>query len=451
MAISIQAFNRGLYEEHLLEASFLYAQRLAYLKDLEVEWPSLQSIDDRLEAHLDALVVGGESALGLVRSRETERDPGEVHTAIRLFCRHGLKEDALRAVAIIPAAAADGITAAAGALRAELPPQWLEDIVRQLDEGSTASAVFAHVLGYKRTPVEPQLLRLSGGASGTGGSVEIAWSLGRVGSVASCDALRRMAANTNDPDLARTAAVALLRVGDDWPVASARASGAGTPVHQHVLGLGGDPTSVPLLLTRLGDAPDPSGTILALGLLGDMTAVGPLLALLSDEALARPAAIALNTMTGAGLHSRVFVPYRFDPDELSEEERAAFERDGSLPMRAGEPFGTWEHTPQLDPTAWREWFDRHKHHFQLGLRWRAGLPYGPEALVRCLAEPSTPHVVREATYDELVIRYRLDVPFEADLPVGLQWRSLSRLEQWAASNAAAFTRGGWFFAGRRQA
>ena len=67
-------------------------------------------------------------------------------------------------------------------------------------------------------------------------------------------------------------------------------------------------------------------TVLALGLLGDLAAVAPLVDLLDDDDLAEPAAVALNTITGAQLHASVFVPDKFDPDELLDEEREAYEK-----------------------------------------------------------------------------------------------------------------------------
>ena len=96
MATTIREFNVELYREHLEEASFLYEQRLAYLHDPEVNWPDLRDWEERFEAHIDALVVGGELALEVCRQQAAAGDAGEMHAALRVLCRQDRKDDAFR-------------------------------------------------------------------------------------------------------------------------------------------------------------------------------------------------------------------------------------------------------------------------------------------------------------------------------------------------------------------
>ena len=140
----------------------------------------------------------------------------------------------------------------------------------------------------------------------------------------------------------------------------------------------------------------------------------------------------------------------FDPDELQAEERDAYDRDGTLPTRLGEPYGNWERRPLLDKAQWHAWLNQHKHRFSRDRRWRMGGAHGPAALVQCLRSESSPYAVRAATYEELVVRYGLDVPFEVDLPVALQLRFLERIDGWLARQAGAFLDGRWYFAGALQ-
>src|SRR5688572_26307399 len=86
-AITIRQFNVQLYAEHLEEASFLYAQHLAYLHDLELTWRDLSGYDERFEAHIDALVVGDSLALDVCKEHCSSGDAGELHAAMRVFCR----------------------------------------------------------------------------------------------------------------------------------------------------------------------------------------------------------------------------------------------------------------------------------------------------------------------------------------------------------------------------
>ena len=103
--------------------------------------------------------------------------------------------------------------------------------------------------------------------------------------------------------------------------------------------------------------------------------------------------------------------------------------------------------PLTDASHWRAWLDDHRGQFRAGLRWRMGVPYGPTALVDTLEAPTTPHALRTLAYDELVTRYRLDVPFESDLHVVRQRRCIARMREWTVRQAGEFEEGGWYFAG----
>jgi hypothetical protein len=226
--------------------------------------------------------------------------------------------------------------------------------------------------------------------------------------------------------------------------------GVGThPWVRRVAALGGQSKCVRALLDLLEMAPGPDAdVILALGLLGDLAAVAPLVGLLGTDDLAEPAAVALNTITGARLYAEIFIPDVVDPDELFEKEREAYERDGTVPLRQGRPFGNWERRPVRDASVWRSWLEENKHRFDRSVRWRMGQPYGPAALFECLNSPTSPYAVRRATYEELVVRYRLDVPFEADLPVQHQRRFLDKIKAWIGRQPQEFDDGQWYFAGQ---
>ena len=81
-ATSVREFTIEIYLEHLDEASFLYGQRKALLAGAEVLWTELQAFESRLEAHIDALVVGRELALQQCAERIAQREGGA--TAERL-------------------------------------------------------------------------------------------------------------------------------------------------------------------------------------------------------------------------------------------------------------------------------------------------------------------------------------------------------------------------------
>jgi HEAT repeat protein len=445
---TLRQFNIGLYREHLAEASFLDGQRSAHLRDPEVNWPSLRDLEERLEAHLDALVVGG--ALALETCRTPPSDPGEMHAALCVFCRQDLPADAIAALNAVDPADETAVSAASRALRNESPATWREHLLRLLQRDQPPlTPIVARVAGFRRYPAEELLVRALG-ANPDAGRADLAWALGRIGSARCVPTLWSLMAG-DDERTCEAAALALLRLGDERVLARVMAA---APVHawaRRILGMAGGARSVPLLLQALAGTGAGEDTVLALGLLGDLSAVAPLLQLLDDETLGPSAAVALNTITGAGLYANTFVADAFDPDELFDDEREAFERDGTLPTRGGEPYGNWERGPLRDRVGWQAWLTENKHRFSRDHRWRMGEAYGPSALVACLKCESTPHSIRSAAYEELVARYGLDVPFEVELRVRQQMQFLAKIEHWSIAQANRFEPGRWYLAGQLQA
>jgi uncharacterized protein (TIGR02270 family) len=449
MATSIRQFNVELYRDHLQEASCLYDQRRAYLHDPEVRWPDLERWEDRFEAHIDALVVGGELALEVCRRQAAEGDAGEMHAALRVFCRQDRNDDAVAVLNALDPADEDRIRAASQAMRSELPTRWRDGLPHLLEGGPPPlTQVLAHVIGHRRFPFEEPLAHALA-AKPPVGAADLAWALGRVGSARSAPVLSSLI-DSDDERTCEAAAMALLRLGDGRVLERATLAAATHAWGRRVLGIGGGRGSVRVLLDLLEAQGADEDTVLALGLLGDLAAVVPLLQLLGDDTVSRPAAVALNTITGAALHADVFVPDEIDPDELSDEERDAYERDGTLPTRGGQPYGSWQRGPLRDQAGWRAWLEENKRRFRRDLRWRMGQPYGPSALLEALRCETSPYVVRSASYEELVVRYGLDVPFEVELRVRQQRGVLNKIQDWVAAQAGTVIGGRWYFAGRIQ-
>jgi uncharacterized protein (TIGR02270 family) len=449
VAVQLRQFNAALYKEHLEDASFLYDQRMAYLHDPEVNWPDLRDWEDRLEAHIDALVLGGDLAVKICLEQAVASDPGETFAAICVLCRHNLKGAVLGLLDMLDPADTARTHAVSQALCQEAPTPWREELLGLLKSGSRLTALLAHVIGYRRIPAEEPLLEALA-KKPAAGMPELAWALGRVGTAASVPALRSL---LRDPDgrVMQAAAIALLRLGDDRLLPFIRDAAITQPWARPVLAIGGGPDALPVLLDVIRSGQADRDAVLGLGLVGDLGAVVPLLELLDNDALVDSAAVALNTITGAQLQANVFIPETFDPDELSNSERDAFERDGTVPTRNGEPYGTWQRRALRDKTGWRSWLEQNRQHFSRGLRWRMGKPYGPDGLFDALRAASSPYPIRSATYDELVIRYGLDLPFELELPVSRQRRCLENIQAWVHHDGGAFTQGRWYFARELQA
>jgi hypothetical protein len=93
-----RGFLIDLYREHLQLASFLYEQAAVYRENPELAWTDVGEVEARSEAHLDALVLGGDLAVDVCREGAETEDAGELHAAVRVFARQD-RGDLVRSVA----------------------------------------------------------------------------------------------------------------------------------------------------------------------------------------------------------------------------------------------------------------------------------------------------------------------------------------------------------------
>ena len=65
-----------------------------------------------------------------------------------------------------------------------------------------------------------------------------------------------------------------------------------------------------------------------------------------------------------------------------------------------------------------------------------------------IAFAKTPRKVRQLSYEELVIRYGVDIPFETDMPVRQQQDAIGKWKSWATANEGRFKPGAWYVGGQ---
>jgi len=447
MATSPRAFLIELYREYLEEASFLYEQRLALLDDPEISWKDLGEFEERFEAHIDGLMVGEELAVEVCMERAEEGDFGELHAAVRVFCRRNRMDLVLRVLEGLEPEDADKGNAVANALKDELPGEWQGKFIEMLSErGDDPKSVFvlAAVFGHRRMGATVELLNAMPKAPD---SVlpKVLRALGRLRDRDSQDGLVRYL--RHEDDLVReTAALAVLRAGNRDFLDQIREQARGGRSLIIPLGLAGDRSALEILSGAAWTGQSKAEIPIAMGLLGDVAAVPKLLSSLEDPEAAESAALALQIITGAQLDEEVFVPDEVDEDELSEEEREKW-KAGERPMRPdGRPFGTTVQRLSADPGRWRKWWAANGSRFDPNVRYRKGKPFSPACLLETLESEKSPRFVRQMAYEELVIRYDIDVPFETDMPVAQQVRALALLSD--RSRGDRFRDGAWYFAGR---
>lgn len=447
MATSPRAFLIELYEEYLEEASFLYEQRRTLYKNPEVTWKKIGEFEERLEAHIDGLVVGDKLALDVCRRRAAEGDFGELFAAISVFCRQDQRDLVLAILEELDPGDAEKASAAADALKYELPKEWSQDFITLLGAGDAKLApILARTFGYRRLSCGPQLLSAMKRCPSLA-LPEVVWAVGRIDFSPGKDALLDYLVS-EDESVRSASAVALARMGEpravDYCIDQAR-SGSWPMLP---LGLSGGRVAV-AFLSELARKNGGGDCLIALGLLGEPSSVPLLISRLEQPELAASAATALQCLTGAGLYETVFIPDEVDEDELFDSEREEL-KQGQTPDRGdGRPFGSTVTRLSQKPEDWADWWHANAARFTPGVRYRNGGPFSSARIIDMLLAERTPHQLRRLCSEELVTRYHNDFGFETDMPVTRQVSKLAEAVSWSRSNNSRFEEGVWYFAGHR--
>ncbi len=441
-----EAFVHSLYSEHLEEACFLYDQRLSLLNSTELTWPDIENFENRFEAHIDGLVEGMNLALEICRQQAIEGDSGEVHAAIRSFCRQNWLNLVKEALDSLDFNDNENVQAFGEALKHEMPLHWQNEFIQMLTEGEQKIIpIVAEILGYKRLPAGNALLQTLQKNNPDTIPV-ICWAIGRIREKNASSVLLNYIHDKNDTVCAN-AALALLRIGEAQTINDCMRY---TQTHNWphlLLGLGGRSSTIKVLLQIASSGNATPDSIMAIGLLGDITIIDTLLPNLNNPELTETTAMALNLITGAEIYEDVFIPEEIDEDELFEDEIEKLKRGESL-YPSGEEPGTTITRFSQNPQDWQKWWTENKSRFNPAIRYRNGKPYSPACLLENLESEKSPRIIRQLAYEELVIRYDIDFPFETDMFVAQQKQTIAKYAEWIKANKNRFQEGKWYFAGK---
>jgi len=440
---SERGFRIGLFLEHLEEAASLWEQRAADRENPELSWLDLGEEQDRLEAHLDALMVGGDLALAGCRQQALEGDAGELHAALRVFCR--LQRSDLVGVAMegIDPENDEALDALSDALTAEMPDAWVPGAVRpdRLDDPRRLRLAADLITDRQLAGRDALLDALPSAPAGV--RAHIVRALGRTADGIVESSVRPLLKD-QDAQVRTEAAVTLLRSGSPQAPPAVLSAARTDPALVPTLALAGHETALPWLHEVLKHPPSAQVAADTLGLMGAPGSVSELIEALNGDA-AEAAAQALVLITGADLTAETFIEDVPEDDELFDEERERLERGEPLVPPDQEPRGTTLVGPSTDPEAWQAWWDANGSAFESADRFRLGHPAGPESQVASLAAPFIPHRLRGWIADELAVRYRMPLAFETTWEVNRQLAALEEMRAWAAEQR--FVPGRWYVAG----
>lgn len=417
-------FFREFQEEHLSELAFLLAQRQRYLHDPEVEWLDVEPLDVRIARHVEAMQVGGDTALTCVREVLESEAPDEFTAGV--YARV-LMDPGGNGISEMLARMAEADTV--------LLPCFIEALT--LAHHPQLSEKLQGLLSAPRPEVQVATARILGHRHDTGGGPLLPLLDATAPEVRAAAALAvselgyRPALSTIERKLNQTSldeldvwAFAALRLGSSRALQVCRQAGqaAGTipPRLPWLLGLAGEVQDFGLLRQLCRQPALMVGALEALGILGVPAAVPLLLEHLGHEkAEVRDAAAkALTLMTGAGLTEKV----------MNRDEDAADE---------GSSDEDWREVtrPSTDAAAWRAWWAEYGSRLEGISRLRFGKPYGLDSCIEELAHPRSPFDARVRAALELGIRSGQTVGFQPDWPIHRQRRAIEHWRQWWAKHS----------------
>ena len=388
-------------------------------------------------------------ALEVCKQQATEGDFGELHAAIRVFCRQNRLDLILETLEAIDLDDVENLQAIGNALNYELPSAWHKDFIKFLqDNHPKLTLILPKLFGSCRIhDSSAELLQALQNGAPEESLATITWALGRLREEKAKALLFNNGLQHSNESVRAETALALLRLGELQAVQHClnQANTASWPFI--ALGLGGTRTAISNLQNIANSERVNSDCLVALGLLGDISSIDLLLQHLSNTDLVEAASQALWLITEADLFEETFIPEEIDEDELFEEELEKLKKGEPLYPPGEEPGITITRISQ-NSEDWQQWWAANKSRFKPRLRYRNGKLYSPSCLLETLQSEKSPRQIRQLAYEEMVIRYNVDFPFETDMFVAQHRKALAKYTEWIKANENKFKPGKWYFAGR---
>ena len=429
-------FSKSLYSEHFEEASILYEQRHHLMLDSDLTWMDIEDFEDRIEAHLDALVVGENMAINVCKEGIYEGAFGEYYVAICLYCRQNcfdLVNDLIHSVNLEDTKTCQAVR---DALCHELPTKWQHKFIQMLSKKDLKlNPIIYSVIAFQRWSAGNELIKIMQNNKDDL-HCELISAAGRIQEKDARHILLDCLHHSNE-NICYHSAIALLRLGDyekvidvclqylpsyNWPLIP--------------LALAGNQSVVSFLLNVQTPTADwLADWLLSLGLTGDISAVQKIFTFFSNSELVESAVQALNLITGAELYEKIFIPEEIDEDELFEDELELLKKGESITNADGTPMGNTITRLSQKIDDWKKWWASNELSFQPEIRYRNGKPFSPSCLLENMISEKYPQQIRQLAYEEFVIRYRVDYPFDTDMLVKDQKNAIALYSQWIKNNS----------------
>ncbi len=443
MPITQSSFYQELFEEHYDEISFLYETRHTLLVDESVNWLDFADDESRLDAHLDALQIGGAPAMNWLLELCQEGDEIAIYITCCLYCRNGDLQGLFGHFAQLDLQDEVTLNAVRQALLQEWPDGWFTSMDNYpFLEHPYLLPIFLPLYA-RRGKAMPETHYLAIARSSLILQPEMLASLRQL----QADNALQLIPEPDTKALSNWREWVLIQVQlDNSAILEQLLRQPSDTIPYDLIMIGARPA----LAQQICQTTDSTNItrITAIGLAGLPDHVPELIRLLEIKECSTAAAQALHTLTGAGLTEEVFIEEEWQEDELFEDELEAY-RNGQPPQHAdNRPFGETEVQLSTNPQHWQAWWSQHSQQFKAGLRYRLGHLITPKALVFSLYHPLSKPSLRLLSYQELMLRYNATAPFHIEDWVTRQHQSIRALANWADSAAQQFEPGHWYLKGQ---
>jgi|GEM_PF-1666405 len=447
MLAPIQKFTLGLYSEHLTSIGFLLDLRQAYFGAGDVPWTKVAELDSRIEAHRDALELGGPDAthhaVQLLASDDTDALRGAVYHLAWIGPKaKGHKEMITAWMGVVE----DRLTTYKQALR------YAAQAHRQIDVGVVLKSVDPLLLEaalkvsrFCEDVKAEQVLPLCSHDAVTvrRAAVEL---IALKGARPLLPTLER-AVLDEAKSVDERNSFWLLVLGSTRVLQAAReACRRGetiAPQWLMCLAYAGSAADLPLFTRAVGNPASRLAALQACGVFGHVELVPLLIAALAaaDEFERVTAATALETITGAGLTEQAVMALTTEVESAD----VVGTTDGNTKVADDVVEFTRICTVQGE---WAAWWSANLSRFGASPRWRRGKPATLGVFIEQLAEPSSSDQLRRMNQLELVVRSGMSIDCAWDGPVAEQLVAIGKWQQWWKKVQAEHANDYWLFAGR---
>lgn len=439
-----KAFSRALCVEHYEEASALFELRMKMLTNLNTPWTAIEAFETRLEAHIYGLALEYDIVFEIYMDTPG-MNFGEQYAAMRVFSSKGRMDLIKKMMASQKIKKGQHLFALSAAFCHGLTAPIIEQcLIFLIEDRERYTDIAAEIISYHRIKL-PIMLHSHIDQAEPGIQNHFFKAFGRLGD----SSLQKRALSVlshEDPSFIYVAALYLLRIGNFQTIHYCRNHCQPDTRLLRLFGISCGLSDCLKFIQKAKRDPSPDAMI-ALGLAGHTAAVEFLLTQLGNSDLSESSALSLNLICGANIYEDFFIPEEIDKDELFEDEIKKLDQGESLYPEEEQPGETITRISQ-QPGRWSAWWNENKAKFKPGIRYRNGKPFSLRCLLENLESESVPRFIRQLAYEELVIRYHIDFPFETDMFVVQQKKSIRQFHEWLTRHPDQFQDGKWYFAGK---